>query len=282
MSLTSDLKSPNSPVGAWARKRFGHAKRLYPQLTAAAKPVLVRPAGWGDGRDQRWSWSGMACDTMLRWKLGATQPASAVQAGGRMLVGDLDSTDLGYLLREAPVPDETAAAARMSVLWALAEQHARYGLTENPLTSVAAESTDRLLAAVPDDVVADVVAVIDGPGAGLVDELARLGPVEVGLAFRYPGGADLDLLIGTTLVEVKTTVSRPGLTDVLQALGYALLAEPGRIDELLWVFPRSGKSLWLPVADVIERIADDPDATSALLRTELRDVAGIDRARPIM
>jgi hypothetical protein len=278
VSLTSDLKSPNSPVGAWARHRFGNAKRLYPELTAAAKPVLVRPTGWGDGRDQRWSWSGMACDTMLRWKLGATQPASAVQAGGRVLVGHLDRTDLGYLLGGAPVPEETGAAARMSVLWAMAEQHARYRLTENPLTLVAAEPTDRLLAAVPHDVVADVVAVIDGPGAGLVDELARLGPVEAGLAFRYPGGADLDLLIGTALVEVKTTVSRPGLTDVLQALGYALLAEPGCIDELLWVFPRSGKSLRLPVADVIERIVDEPAATSELLRAELRDVAGIGSA----
>lgn len=274
MSLTSDLKSPKSPVGTWARQRFANTKRLYPLLKAAAEPVQVRPTGWGDGRDQRWSWSGMACDTMLRWRLGATDPAHSVEAGARLLLGELEGTGLGELISRVPDAVDTAQAARIAVLWALAEQHVRHAPTENPLTPIARQPAEQLLAAAPDDVVADVAAVIDGPAAALVTQLGGLGAVEVGRAFRYPGGADLDLLIGSAVVEVKTTVSRPGPTDVLQALCYALLAEPGQIDELIWAFPRSGKLLRLPVADVIDEICDAP-ASSDVVRAELYEAARI-------
>lgn len=274
MSLTSDLKSPRTPVGRWARGRFPNAKTLYPLLNGASEPVVVRPDGWGDGRDQRWSWSGMACDTMLRWRLGVDSAADMAEAGARRLVGDLEGTALGKLLAAAPAHDDTAAAARVAVLWALAEQHARYASTENPLTPVADRPADDLLACVPDDVVADVAAVFDGPAADLADVIATFGPVTAGVAFRYPGGADLDLLAGTVVVEVKATTSRRGLTDVLQPLCYALLAEPGAPDTLAWAFPRSGKTLQLSVTETVASIAEPADTAVDALRAELAEATG--------
>ena len=275
LSLTSDLKAPKTGVGRWARDRFANARSLYPLLNGASEPVLVRPDGWGDGRDQRWSWAGMACDTMLRWRLGVDGAAGVAQAGARRLVGDLDGSDLGHLLAAAPALDDTLGSARLAVLWALAEQHARYARTENPLTPVADQPADDLLSCVPDEVVADVAAVFDGPAAGLADAVSKFGPVTAGTAFRYPGGADLDLLAGAAIVEVKTTTSRRGLTDVLQPLCYALLSEPGTVDTLVWAFPRAGKTLELPVADVIAQTADPTDVTVGALRGELSQAAGI-------
>lgn len=275
MSLTSDLKSPRTPVGRWARDRFPAVRELYPLLNGAAEPVQVRPDGWGDGRDQRWSWSGMACDTMLRWQLGVDGPSEVAQAGARRLVGDLDSTALGRLLAAAPPLDDTAAAARVAALWALAEQHARYALTQNPLTAVADRDEPALLACVPDDVVADVTAVCDGPAAGLATTIAAYGPVVAGRAFAYPGGADLDLLAGTTVVEVKTTTSRRGFVDVLQPLCYALLADPGTVDTLAWAFLRAGNLIRLPVADAVTAAAGSDRLTVDTVRSELAQAAGL-------
>lgn len=271
MSLTSDLKSPDTPVGRWARKTFPAARTIYPMLNAA--PV-VRPDGWGDGRDQRWSWAGMACDTMIRWQLGVTGPCGQALAGARLLQRRVELTgDLARLLDAAPALDDTAAAARIAILWAMAEQHARYGLTVNPLTAIGDQPADVLLTAVPDEVVDDVAAVMDGPAAGFASQLGRLGPITAGIAFRYPGGADLDLVAGSTLVEIKTKVKRLGFADVTQPVGYALLAEPGQIDQLAWVLPRSGKHHIASLERIVTQITDDPAVTVDMLRAGLAEAA---------
>lgn len=213
---------------------------------------------------------------MLRWKLQVTGPADSALHGARRIVTSMADSPLRPLLERAPPLDDTARAARIAVLWALAEQHYRYAPTENPLTLVANGTEEDVLACVPDEVAADVAAVLDGPGVGLVAELEQLGPVTAGLAFKYPGGADLDLLCGTALVEVKTTVSSLGLVDVLEfPLCYSLLAEPGQVDTLVWAFPRSGKTLTLPVAQVVAEATGDDSVTPTQLRAELASAAGM-------
>lgn len=119
--------------------------------------------------------------------------------------------------------------------------------------------------------------IFEGPAADLAATIAKLGPVSAGVAFRYPGGADLDLIAGTAVVEVKTTTSRRGLADVLQPLGYALLAEPGTIETLVWAFPRAGKTFEVAVSHLVARIADQTDVTVEALRAELLEVVGFGR-----
>lgn len=273
MSLKSDLRDPGTPVGAWVRRRFPHARRLYPRLRDTAAPALVIPQGWGNGTDQRWSWAGTAADTMLRWLCGGTGPSDVATSGG-WRVADLSSDcDLADLLNAAPPLDDLDHAARVAVVWAMAEQHARYALTENPLTDIGEAPLLDLLAAAPDEVVSDVASTARLVRGTLVADLNQLGSIEVGPAYAYPGGADADLLAGSTLVEVKTTVSRPGLVDVLQPIGYVLLSDDAAADAIAWLYPRSGKMLRLPVTEVLEAAADDPQVTIQRLRDELRELA---------
>lgn len=272
MSLKADLRQAQGPVGSWARARFPGCKQLYPRIRAAGEPVRVRPQGWGDGTDQRWSWSGTACDTLLRWQLGSIGPAHAAIRGAWLLLGELDSTDLARLLQKPPDLADLQAAARVAVVWALAEQHYRYAATENPLTDVADGPTDVLLAAASDDVVADVAAVGQVTSAELVPALRALGPLMFGPEFEYPGAADGDLLAGSTIVEVKTTVSRVGLIEVLQSIGYALLSEPGSVDHIAFAYPRSGRLVRLALDEVLTVAAGEPIDVDQL-RTELLEAA---------
>ncbi len=240
MSLKSDLRGPKSAVGAWARRQFPRCNDLYPQLRDASTPHVVIPDGWGDGRDQRWSWSGTATDTMLRWQLGCTDEDSPTVGGATIVLarphapaleGALDrlrGTDLGELVATNPDLDDLEHAAKVAVLWALAEQHARYGGTVNPLSGFGMESRQALLdGVVPSDVCADVQAIAAGPARVLVEEILTWGQLTFGPAYRYPGGADADLLAGTTIVEIKTTIAKPKMIDVLQAICYGLLSDAG-------------------------------------------------------
>lgn len=270
VSLTSDLKIPKAPVGSWARSRFPRVRDLYGELRAASQPHLVKPSGWGDGRDQRWSWSGTACDTMLRWQLGDRDPSEPARNGGWALLGDgLAGTALDRLMQQPADLDDLQHAARVAVVWAFAEQHYRYGATENPLTPLATAPEDRLLAAVPDEVVEDVAAVAEVSAQRLVAPIEDLGQVLTGPSFAYRGGADADVIAGSTLIEFKTTVSRVGLVDVLQPIGYALLADPGRVDHLAWVFPRAGKVHRLALDAVLCRTCEPPTPSIDVLREEL-------------
>ena len=270
MSLKSDLRSAKTPVGAWARETFPNCKALYGQLRDAATPHRVAPDGWGDGRDQRWSWAGTACGTMLRWQLGDTgwDPVT-VMGAVRVLTGvirtpgaaaydQLGDDGLSQLVAAAPDIGDLRHAAATAVVWALAEQHFRHGETANPLSDADLADVDHLLDEVaPAEVVDYVHAVAAGPGGELAGQIGELGHVAFGPAYRYPRGADADLLAGTTIVEVKTTVARPKMVDVLQPVGYALLSDDP-VDHVAWAYPRSGGLLHMGLQEVLDTAAGEP------------------------
>ena len=148
MSLKSDLRDARSPVGAWARAQFPRCRDLYARLRAASEPIRVVPVGWEGPADQRRSWAGTASGTMLRWLLGDTGPDMPTMLGAaRVLTGstiwpvedalaevvDLaDTYALAHLVLRPPDLDDLEHAARVAVLWAMAEQHFRYGPTVEP------------------------------------------------------------------------------------------------------------------------------------------------------
>lgn len=241
MSLKSDLRDPASPVGGWARARFASPSGLYPLLRDAPAPV-VRPAGWGDGHDQRWSWSGTAVGHLLGWQLGSTTPSTWVQRGVDVVIGGpSDELPLDRLVAQPPSLADLTYAARVAVIWALAENHVRYPGTDNPLTGNGELDVKGLLELAPDDVVADVAAIAELAADRLVARILAYGSVTVGPEYRYNRStADADLVAGTTLLETKTTVRlRPKLVDVLQPLLYSLL-HPEPIDRIGWILPRAG------------------------------------------
>ena len=111
---------------------------------------------------------------------------------------------------------------------------------------------------VPDDVAADAAALAAGPGAELAARIDDLGDIVFGPAYPYPDGADTDLLAGTTIVELKTTVrKRMDLVEVLQPVGYALLSEDPA-DHVAWGYPRSGKLHRMELQEVVELAAGAP------------------------
>lgn len=79
------------------------------------------------------------------------------------------------------------------------------------------------------------------------------------------GHGEADLLLGNTLIEVKTTTSKNSLMDVpaiLQLLGYALSITPrteariGGLDRAGWYLARQG-ILWdFPIEDLVRQLSD--------------------------
>lgn len=89
------------------------------------------------------------------------------------------------------------------------------------------------------------------------------------------GGADADVLVGPTLVEIKTTV-RPTLElrTVHQLIGYALLdyEDRHRIDEVAVYMARYGRLVVMPLAEVLWLLAGrrvDVKELRAALRASL-------------
>lgn len=174
-----------------------------------------------------------------------------------------------HLLASPPPLEPLPAACRVAVVWAMAEQHGRYLFTENPLTPIADRSAETLLAAMPDDVVEDVVSLAMQTEKTVVPRLRELGAGEFGPTVPWPG--DADLIVGSTLVEIKTTIkSSVGAVAVWQPICYALRLPAQRIEHLAWAFPRSGGVLRLPLVEVIARVSDG--ATVDELRRELADL----------
>lgn len=89
------------------------------------------------------------------------------------------------------------------------------------------------------------------------------------------GGADADLIAGSCLVEIKTTIHRrPPPRDVFQMLGYVLLDFDDRygLDEIAYWSARHAAIVTVPVTDVV----DDVGAARDAIRRTLEDDAGFD------
>jgi len=207
-----------------------HLPRLAAVMRSTWKPALqglepIRaPEGepadvLGHAISERLVWNRSPLSSPASPLLGATQ---LVHAGASpTVVAELDS------LAQRQAPENTDNAARAAVLIGLLDRACRTGsaLAEpwyDPL--MAATTLYEVLAAVPDAWVADVRAVTGLSGPALA---SPSGPVIPGPTFTGSvavGGADADVIIGTTMVEIKATGAADlRLRDAQQVIGYALL-----------------------------------------------------------
>jgi len=158
-----------------------------------------------------------------------SSPAAPLLGAAQLLFAGASPTVMSALdgLAAGAAPHNTDQAARTAVLIGLLDRAHRNSsaLAEawyEP--AFTADSLDDALATVPESWVADVQSVTE-VSAPLLASLP--GPVTPGPTFTGSlavGGADADLIIGSTVVEIKATrTAELRLRDAQQVIGYALL-----------------------------------------------------------
>lgn len=219
--LTAELAA-GQPIGTFFAERF-------PSLPARPPtPPLQVPR---DRDDPTEAWlAGMAFDWRLRLGLCPQQPGAMAQVGAAALGAGWSGTQPSApeeLVAWAAGSDDERQLARIAVLLARFEVLAREGVPPNePLAAVTGpDALARAVAAVPAETVADLVALTATARRGLAPLFAPGSRWGCNPVFGVgPVGADGDVQVDGTLVEVKT-VSRPQLRRewLWQLLGYVLL-----------------------------------------------------------
>lgn len=256
MSLRSELERPSSPIRLFLEDQFplaGEAARAVAAKLGAATTTRPDPSAGSPP----WSQIGMAVGYRLGFAFGnqrcalAEMGASALGGHHRRLAAELVAAldDLGGSgpTQLLPDPQEDRLVA---VCWALAlyETICRVGPgIDTPLNELGPKATlAELLGLAAPAWVADIKAMTSAAAGPLVARYA-----DVPLAERRPGiilkggadlgGADADLLLGSTLIELKTTTqTRTETRWVHQLVGYALLDydDEWGIDQVGFYFPR--------------------------------------------
>lgn len=260
----------------------------------------VLPGAEQAGEDRfNWGAAGTAFDYRVRLLLAPQDPAGFVAAAGARnlarrwrqpsplaawtelvdAVADLQTEPSGD--REPRAHPSSATVARLCGLLALYEQ-----LYRAPAASL---TNHPLLLAGPDAVLDDHLGLVDDR---LVNDVAALTLLftesQPDLAGRHQhvvsnpifdrsndlGGADADLIIDGTLLELKT-VKTPALNKltVWQLLGYLLADTTDRhqIREVGWYFSRHGYLWRLPAEELLARLHGNTlDLTSA--RAQFADI----------
>jgi hypothetical protein len=306
MSLRSEVEQSASPIRRFLEGRFPLAGGVCDGLSVrlAKRPTLRPDTSAGN---PPWSQIGMTVGYRLGYALGNQSHGLAILGAGdlsehhRLLARELVSVigDLGAPgpIGRLPDADEERIAR---VCWALAlyETIFRAGAGINtPLRELSIEATveDLLALASPawiEDVIAQMGAAVDGlvahfshvPAEGRRPGVTFAGSADV-------GGADADLLIGSTLIEVKTTIqTRPEKMWVYQLIGYALLDYDNRwnIDEVGFYFPRQALLVRWELESLLRRMLE-PDRANGLrrprvdvaeTRARLAEILSIQRSRP--
>lgn len=227
MSLRHQLDDPNSAV----RRAFEqHLPRLAPVMRATWKPAMA-------GQEPRRAPDGAPADVLghalserLVWTRTPLTTTGIPLLGANLLMQDGASPTLLEQLHHvtaSTMPDNTEPAAGTAVLVGLLDRAWRSpsALTEPWYETTFTEPTlDRAIAQLPHSWIEDVVQVTARSGP----LLSRLpGPSIPGPTFTgspWVGGADADLIVGTTVVEIKATRAADlRLRDAQQLIGYALL-----------------------------------------------------------
>lgn len=301
MSLTGELKT-NGALLPWFAERLGITKPLQTAWRELGSPSILPPAGANPGT------VGTALDYRLRNFFSVPDPDTLVAAQrvarlpeeGTAIKVDLRFRTIGAVLplrwktfakhlndvvaRADPVgnePDDAAERelARCCLLLARFEAVFRGGriaagadLTALPPTATPEEQ----LAIIPQAAVDDAVALMRGAYGS--DMCARFGQRFVAnptfAGSRAVGGADGDLIVGSTLVEVKTTV-KPSLAraQIYQLVGYALLDwdDALGIAEVAFYSSRIPVMFGWPLEELLPTLSGRPE-TLAGLRTEFREL----------
>lgn len=164
----------------------------------------------------------------------------------------------------APNGHHDRELASVCLLLALFEQCYRSRrVAQNELARLAPGSTiEQLMAIVPDTAVDDVVG-LSGAFAQTCSDLLTLPAVcnPIFAQARRVNGADGDIILGQTLIDIKTS-ARPGLEpkDLYQLIGYVLLNDPEQydIDSVAVYSARRPALVSWPLDDLLMDLAGTP------------------------
>lgn len=291
MALTHELDRRNSPVREFFESRFpsGRFKEVSKAWyeTVRAAPIICQPPeGVNPGT------IGTAFDYRARLCWAALEWADTVAAGGARHTVGLGETDLGELA--LGLRDELAriAPARCGAdLHRAAEDRVcrccyALALYEQFFRTLAARTSSPLFDLGVDASMEDVLALAPQPA---VDDLAAMTRL---LCKRYPelvaeqavlnpkfdgsgeiGGADADLILDRTLLELKTTRqdSFERVDHIYQLLGYALLdySDEYRLSGIGVYLARRGLLVRWEIAELLDVCCEAGDL--AKLRRDFRE-----------
>jgi len=299
VSLTGELQSKGALL-PWFAQRLGTTRPLQTAWRELGAPTILPPTGANPGV------VGAALDYRLRYFFTVPEPDSLVAARGVALLAEGGPTirvDLrtrtqsivfpprweafaahlsDVVARTDPVgqqPDDEAERelARCCLLLARFEAVSRSGRVAAGPDLAALSPTaspEEQLAIIPDAAVDDVVALMRG--AYRNELCARFGQRFVAnptfAGSRAVGGADGDMIIGPTLVEVKTTVKLSlRKAQIFQLIGYALLDwdDSLQITDVAFYASRIPALFGWPLENVLNMLSGREE-TLASLRAELR------------
>ena len=281
------LKDADDPLTRWLRETFPELP-AFAQAAAADIEVLVRPTGL----DFPHPTVGTAFQYRLFMALGGGPALAAGDSpavhGARHLVAQtrqfaaypFDQPEVGHTgwMTSALASTDEETLARVAYALALYEEPYRRpaALARTPL--VGRSGMDEILALAPETVVADLLAQLELVQPHL-DALRALGDARFGVTpagAPMVGNAEADLLLGTTLIEVKSTVHPRREIDgaLRQSIAYALLDYPDawKLSGVGVYFSRSGRLLTWPLPELLTQAAGQPVELAAL-RAAFREVA---------
>lgn len=227
MTLTQQLGQPDSQI----RRLFDeHLPRLAPTMRATWKPALAGrtllrpPAGapastLGHANSARLTWTRTALATSNDVLPGA---AALLRIGATpTLIADL------HTIATTTAPPNTSHTAGAAILIGMMDQVWRYPMAlVDPIYEevfTAADLTDAITR-LPHPWVGDVTAVTTLSGHLLPALTGTAHPAPTFVGSPDIGGAEADIIVGTTLVDIKTLqASTLNLRHALQLIAYALL-----------------------------------------------------------
>jgi hypothetical protein len=310
LTLTAQLRTVGSPVRKWMDEALPQvpqlAKSLALDLPAGRSPLVALPDGIAAGT------VGTAFDYRLRYFFQVTPSQNLMaQRGTNVLVSratdrgadqtrglaDLSAEFLRWTDKAVPLmrpcgrlleSDDERLLGQICWALALLEQVARApreALASSPLNSLTDKSTiEDLLRLAPPPAVDDLAALADGffhTQRDLVVKPAVLNPKFAGS--RDVGGADADLIVDGTLIDVKVTSSlRMDPAWVRQILGYALLDYDDEYRILaagLYLARHFALVSW-PIERLLTLAGAQNGQTLAELRTSFRETLAREREQP--
>ncbi|QXC60990.1 hypothetical protein KSP35_22190 [Aquihabitans sp. G128] len=234
-----NFESPASPIRRFLDRRFPETTSVLDPWRKALRNVKPHlPPDDPAGGPTPNAVLGHAINARVGWDFAPADRAD-VRAGGALLVGDGASAEVvdDVLARLAgPVPQHPYDAARLAWFAGLLDRAQRSQRWDEPWYEpiLTAGTADELLLQVPNHWAADIVAVERAAARSLaslrLDELGE--PIEplaasVGTSFAGSdavGGAEADLVVGGTVVDLKlTATTKTRLRDLHQVLALALL-----------------------------------------------------------
>lgn len=311
MSLTSEINNPKSPVGVFFRKRFPNTRAMVTECNRSLRDAETICPTERIGVD--FGTLGTAIDYRLRYYFAVTPSEDLVAWSGAQMVSDggypngLVERVLGDRVVElVKIPesivegffrnldvmladlqpagrklnrDDESLLNRYCVGLALFEQCFRaLPLPSWSLFSDDVSSWEDVLQIAPfhwiDDLCSMSELFYDQMG-GRFREDAVLNPNFDGSA--YVGGADADVILGSCLIDFKTTINaKIDGSGLYQLLGYSLLDFSNRygIEQAGFYLPRQGRFLTWQLEDLIQRLSGGDPTPIEELRSEFSDIVG--------